>query len=258
MGVRVHLLAVPILLSLTGPASAAAAAATGVGGHCPPAHLPAARPLPATARAVADRRPVLLLAVGSALQAVHVGPAQTFPALTVELLRHAMSLPVELLLRDDPGATAADMVPALRRALTDRRATLVLWQTGTVDAARHVPPAAFGAALAEGVRLTQASGADLVLIDPLYSRLLQDRADLAPYEAQLAQAAQSSGVGLFRRNALVRQWVAGGALDMEAVPASGRARTLVALHDCLAAALAQQILAGANTDQPSSQADDNN
>jgi hypothetical protein len=209
------------------------------------------RPLPQTARALLSHEAIVVLAVGSALQPAHVRPDESFPGRTLQRLREAAAgANIDLRVRNTPGATAAEMLPLLRRELRAGSApTLLLWQTGTVDAAKRIAPAAFGAALQEGLRVAHDAGTDVVLVDPLYSRLLQDRADVVPYEEQFVRAAAAPGADLFHRHALTRQWVASGAIDIEAAAPVARSRTLIELQDCLARALARQIIAGATIGQ---------
>ncbi len=199
-----------------------------------------------TARALHPGGHLRILAVGSALVGPHLGADEAFPRRMVDTLRHlAPGVTVQLDMRSDRGATAAELVPILRTELDSHVYQLVLWQTGTVDAARKLRLQDFGRALADGVKTARAKGSDVMLIDPQFSRLLEERADLAPYEARIAQEARSPNTQLFPRFALMQHWVETGSLDVEKAPRDDRRATIVRLHECLADALAHAIVAGA-------------
>ena len=87
----------------------------------------------------------------------------------------------------------------------------MVWQTGTVEAVRRLPPEEFARTLDAGAEAARAAGADLVLVDPQYSRMLQSHTTLAPYRETMQQAARRHAAVLFRRFDLIRQWVEAGA-----------------------------------------------
>ncbi len=187
-----------------------------------------------------------LLAVGSATM-LGTGASEegSLPSEAAARLHAALpSTDIRLTLNIHRAATAADMLAALRSELALRHYPLVLWQTGTVEAARRLPPPEFERVLREGSRMVRAAGGDLILIDPQFSRLLETRADPAPYEAVFNAVAQEDGVTLFSRYGLIRQWVARGAIDLERAARKDRRRDGGILHACVARALARTILAG--------------
>jgi hypothetical protein len=141
--------------------------------------------------------------------------------------------------------TAALMATALRRALAGRKYQLVVWQTGTVEAVHKVPPEEFVRTLDEGAETVRAVGADLVLVDPQFSRMLQGHANLAPYLEAMQAVAKRQQALLFRRFDLVRHWVETGELDLESATKPDRVRTAALLNTCLGESLARTVLRGA-------------
>jgi len=87
--------------------------------------------------------------------------------------------------------------------------------------------------------------ADVVLIDPQFSRFLRANTDISPYESVLEQIAGMPGVTLFRRFDLTRAWVANDQIDPERVAPDQRDKTIALLNTCLGHALARYVLAGA-------------
>ncbi|HEX4369346.1 MAG TPA: hypothetical protein VH023_21095 [Rhodopila sp.] len=141
--------------------------------------------------------------------------------------------------------TADMMLPVLRDELTAHRYDLVLWQTGTVEAVHGLRPDMLHGVLQDGADAVDAAHADLVLIDPQFSRFLRANADLNPYETVLEQMADTQAVTLFHRFDLTQGWVTSGQVDLERVDRDQRDKTIALLNDCLGQALARYVLAGA-------------
>jgi hypothetical protein len=142
------------------------------------------------------------------------------------------------------GLTAGQMLDRLRAELPRKAYRLVLWQTGTVEAVGDMPPEDFYQSLADGAAAAQAAGADLVLIDPQYSRFLEGNANLAPYFQALQAAGTLPGVMLFHRFDTMHDWVAAGTFDLEHTARADRPAVAARLHACLARVLAKMLVAG--------------
>ncbi len=157
-------------------------------------------------------------------------------------------LTISLVVRGGRSLTAEDMLPLLRAGLDGpQRPQLVIWQTGTVDAARNVPPGQFNQSLSDGTDATIDAGADLILVDPQFSRFLQANADLPPYFGALRNAAALPGVALFPRFELMQSWSESGLLDLETAEPGDALRFAKTLHACLGTLLAEMVLDDAAT-----------
>jgi hypothetical protein len=201
---------------------------------------------------------------GLPIQILTGTPSKTaFPRTMAEALEAAVpGLHVTITVRAGRGLTAADQLRVLADTLkpgTLKPGTLkpdtlkpgtfqlVIWQTGTVEAVRNLPPSEFAQTLADGVTLAQQVGADIVLIDPQFSRFLQTNSDIEPYEDAFQQLGSIPGVLLFHRYDLMRHWVDDGRIDLERTPKTDRMRVIQQLHACLGAQLARFILAAARS-----------
>ena len=151
---------------------------------------------------------------------------------------------VDVTVQGGRGLTAADQLTLLDEALGKGKFELVLWQTGTVEAVRNLPPAEFATTLAEGAAQIDRGGADLILIDPQFSRFLQTNSNIEPYEQTFQQLSSVPGVSLFHRFDLMRAWVSDGHIDLERTPKPDRRRAVEQLHACLGNQLAKLILGG--------------
>jgi hypothetical protein len=143
------------------------------------------------------------------------------------------------------GMTAEDMLGPMRDALAKKQYRLVLWLTGTVDAVNSVPPDDFYEALADGAAAATNAGADLVLVDPQYSRFLEANANLEPYVNALRAVGALPGVALFPRFDIMKDWADNGAIDLERTPKSDRPAAAARLHACLGRELARMLVQGA-------------
>jgi hypothetical protein len=225
-----------------------AAAALASNARCPAAAslTTPARHLDRLAAALEAGGPVNILAVGSATTSGQDNSGNhAFPRLTAKSLQEALpGISLQLTVRGGIGMSAAEMLPLIGSALKEHRFQLVLWQTGTVEAVHGIPSASLRATLRAGADLVREAGADLVLIGPQFSRILSSRADLAPYEQALQEAARSPGVVLFDRLDLTRGWVEDGRVDLERAPKADRQAVLETLHGCVGGALERFLLTG--------------
>lgn len=171
---------------------------------------------------------------------------RAFPLQMAKAMRGTVpGLQVNITVRGGRSLLATDMLSLLRTELAAKHYDLVLWQTGTVEAVRNVPPSEFAQTLSEGADSVLAANANLVLVDPQYSRFLQTNSNIEPYELGFQQVAAMPGVILFRRYDLMRGWANDDQIDLERTPRSDRQRVSETLHACLGRHLAQLIVESA-------------
>lgn len=172
-------------------------------------------------------------------------PGASFPYKMQEALEAMRpGLHVQVTVKGARSMTADAMLEILRQELPAHHYDVVLWQTGTVEAVHGVRPDALRATLQEGADLAEQAHADMVLIDPQFSRFLRANADLSPYESVLQQITGNPGVTLFHRLDLTQTWVGSGQLDLERVGRDQRDKTITTLNICLGQALARFVLNG--------------
>ena len=199
------------------------------------------------AEAVAGHGPIDVLAVGSGTTVGQDGGGgKAFPHRMVAALRTALpGREIHLTLRGARGITAAEMLKLIDAELASQRFALVLWQTGTVDAMRGIPPDELRQTLEAGIASVRAKGADLILIDAQYAKAMEAKVNEAPYLQMLREAADTPGVLLFRRYDLMRSWAAEGRNNLENVRKADREQAVDALHDCIADVLVRFVSHGA-------------
>lgn len=136
--------------------------------------------------------------------------------------------------------TAEDAADALPKLLTERKPTLVVWQTGTVDAMRNVHADDFRIALETGLEALQKADADALLMNLQYSPRTETMISVAPYNDTMRLVAQQQDVPLFDRFGVMHHWNEAGDFDLFGTT---RDATLAKrVHDCIGRALALLIV----------------
>ncbi|HXA22118.1 MAG TPA: hypothetical protein VNW90_07445 [Acetobacteraceae bacterium] len=236
------------------PLPSGAASETGDVCGAPAEFITTAAPLGQLATAIAAGGPVAVLAVGSATTVGSVNTmglntsgtqGASYPWHMTRALEAALpGVKFALTVRGGRGMTAEQMLPLLDEALKHQHYSLVLWQTGTVEAVRGLRPDGLLEVLHTGAELVRDAGGDLVLVDPQFSRFLRANTDLDPYESVLQQVATMPGAAIFHRFDLMRTWANDGRIDLEHTQKADRDKALDELNECLGKALAQFVLSG--------------
>jgi hypothetical protein len=162
------------------------------------------------------RQPVrILLYATAAIPGSAVSAREAaYPFRFVETLRQRWpETQVELTTLSQPRTPADRMMSRLPGILAEYRPTLLVWQTGTVDAIRGVDVNDFGDALEAGIDTAEALGVDLVLIDAQYGGLAPTLGDFSPYLNYMEQIARGRDVLLFRRYDIMKHWSETGMVD---------------------------------------------
>jgi acyl-CoA thioesterase-1 len=145
------------------------------------------------------------------------------------------------------GMTAAEHARVLADLGPDFRPHLVIWQLGTVEAARGLSADEMADTVkvtAGHIRASRGQRTDVVLMDPQFSRFLRANADVELYRDRLKMAGAASGAQLFSRWTIMKYWSETERLDLERAPRGMRVTVADELHDCLARALVEFVLDG--------------
>jgi hypothetical protein len=138
--------------------------------------------LPKVAETVKSGHPLDILVVGSRSSTISTSEASAYPARLQAALKEKLpSVAVNLSVEIQTKKTAEEVAPSLVKLVEDKKPTLVVWQTGTVDAMRSIDPDDFRAAVDEGVVALQNAGADVVLMNLQYSPRTETMISVPPY-----------------------------------------------------------------------------
>ena len=157
-------------------------------------------PLPKVADAVKSGHPLDILVVGSRSSTINTSEASAYPARLQAALKEKLpSTAINVSVEIQSKKTAEEVASSLVKLVEDKKPTLVVWQTGTVDAMRSIDPDDFRAAVDEGVAALQKAGADVVLMNLQYSPRTETMISVPPYLDNMRVVAQQHDVPLFDR-----------------------------------------------------------
>ena len=164
--------------------------------------------LPKVADAIKSGRPLDILVVGSRSSTINVvGSRAPIPARMQAMLKEKLpAIAVNVSVELQAKKTAEDVAAGLGKLVEAKKPTLVIWQTGTVDAMRSVDPDDFRSAVDEGVAALQNAGTDVILMNLQYSPRTETMISAPPYLDNMRVVAQQHDVPLFDRFAIMRQW----------------------------------------------------
>ena len=159
---------------------------------------------------LAAGEPVVIIAFGSSSTAGFgaTSPEFNYPnRLAAQLHRQYPSADITVINRGQGGEDAPEMMKRLQTSVIDMHPDLVIWQVGTNAVLRNLDPAETIKLVEDGVARIQATGADLVLIDPQYSPRVNERAESAGKMINLLnKVAELRKVGIFPRFEVMRDW----------------------------------------------------
>ena len=201
--------------------------------------------LPKVADAVKSGRPLDILVVGSRSSTINTSDGSAYPSrlqamLTEKLPSVAVNVSLELQVKK----TAEEVASGLVKLVEGKKPTLVIWQTGTVDAMRSIDPDDFRGAVDEGVAALQNAGADVVLINLQYSPRTETMISATPYLDNMRVVAQQHDVPLFDRFAIMHHWHDAG--DFDLFSAAHGLELAKRVHDCLGRALSKFVVDAAH------------
>ena len=202
-------------------------------------------PLPKVTEAVKSGHPLDILVLGSRSSTINMSENSAYPGRLQAVLREKLpavtvNVSVELQAKKTAAEVAADVV----KLLDGKKPTLVVWQTGTVDAMRSVDPDDFRGAVDDGVTALQKTGADVILMNLQYSPRTETMISVPPYLDNMRVVAQQHDVPLFDRFAIMRQWNDSG--DFDLFSATHGIDLAKRVHDCLGRALSKFVIDAAH------------
>ncbi|MGY8707016.1 SGNH/GDSL hydrolase family protein [Bradyrhizobium sp. 18BD] len=202
--------------------------------------------LPKVAEAVKSGKPLEILVIGTGSTRIPASEDASYPARMQAILKEklAPTEAVHVSVEIQSKKTAEEAAGTFVKLMEAKRPTLVIWQTGTVDAMRSIDPDDFRGAVTEGVVALQQAGADVVLMNLQYSPRTETMISVPPYLDNLKVVAQEHDIPLFDRFAMMRQWSDQGQFDLFN-PAHGP-ELAKRVHDCLGRALAQFVVDAAH------------
>jgi hypothetical protein len=204
--------------------------------------------LPRVAEAIKGGRPLDILVLGSRSSTINASSdGSAYPGrLQVALKERLPAVAVNVSVEIQAKKTAEEVAAGIVKLMEGKKPTLVIWQTGTVDAMRSIDPDDFRGAVDEGVAALQNAGADVILLNLQYSPRTETMISAPPYLDNMRVVAQQHDVPLFDRFAIMRNWNDSG--DFDLFSASHGIDLAKRVHDCLGRALSKFVIDAAHLD----------
>ena len=143
-------------------------------------------------------------------------PAATYPAQLERMLRTTMprGARVDVVNRGIGGEDVDDMMIRLDRDVIASRPDIVIWQTGSNDALRHVPLDRFVAKTRAGIGAMQKAGITVALMEPQWCPALDKTGTVDGFRDAVRRIGAEMGVPVIRRADLMHDWIRSGLLTM--------------------------------------------
>ena len=202
--------------------------------------------LPHTTRAIRSGKNLVIVALGSSsTQGVGASDStHTYPALLAEDLRHRWpQLSVTMINKGIGGEMAFQMLARFERDVLPYHPQLVIWQTGSNQALRSMDIDGYAATIREGINRLKAAQADVILMDPQFAPSVIARPMHLQVVDVIAALAHEMKVPVFRRFAVMRQWVSSGEYRMDDIVSRDGLHMNDASYSCIARLLADSLAA---------------
>ena len=201
--------------------------------------------------ALSGQKRLRIVVVGSA-SSTGAGVSQPENAYPLQLeralARYLPEVRVSVVNKAERGAKAEAMVDRFARDVIPEKPTLVIWQTGTVEAVQSIDVDAFGETLVRGVDMLQSANIDVILMDMQYSPASLTLVNVGPYKDQMHWTAQEKDVLLFRRHdIMVRLWQ-DDVINLTSADRDVQRRNADLVHRCVGELLADMIVRATGVD----------
>jgi hypothetical protein len=239
------ILGVTVLAGLLAATAPARAQDTAQSCEVPDYLLTSESALPRVAEAVKSGHSLDVLVIGSKSSTINTAEASAYPARLQAMLKEKLpSLAVNVSVDMEATKTAEEVAANMVKLVEGKKPTLVIWQTGTVDAMRSADPDDFRGAVDDGIAALQNAGTDVILMNLQYSPRTETMISAPPYLDNMRVVAQQHDVPLFDRFAIMRQWNDSG--DFDLFSTSHGIDLAKRVHDCLGRALSKFVIDAAH------------
>ena len=197
--------------------------------------------LAGVSRAVKEKQQLDIAIIGTGSSTLAGPEGKAYPARLEAVLKQRLpNVEVRVSTHAAVRQTAADMWQEVKKVLHEQKPTLIVWQTGTVDAMRGIEPDEFGSVLNHAVEKIRAAGTDVILMNMQYSPRTETMIAAGPYAENMRWVSQQRNVPLFDRLGIMRHWSDTGLFDFYTPTKAFVVAQKV--HECIARALAAQII----------------
>jgi hypothetical protein len=197
--------------------------------------------LPKISEQLRRHQPVVIVVIGGASTA-GTSPDSSYPYfLEAALRKRHPGQNIIVINKGVAGQTTEQMAARFPKDVYTAKPSLVIWETGTVDAVRGEDVDAMAQAVTDGLGDIENHGAEAMLVDMQYNPSTVSVINFEPYLDALHQAADQHNVYLFKRYDLMKYWIDAGEFDFINVPKEKRLSLAREFYACLGERLADAI-----------------
>jgi acyl-CoA thioesterase-1 len=210
-------------------------------------------PLSKTAKALAAGSEVVIVTLGgtSSLGSAAGGPSFSWPSrLATALAGRFPAARIKMVNLAKPRQTAREAADRLAREVLPLKPTLVIWETGTMEAVRGTGVDDFRETVQAGIDELRAAGIEVVLMNAQFSRDTDAMIHFAPYLGAVRELADANEVAVFHRYGLMRRWAESGVMDLRTRESEERRRLAARVYDCIGRAMADFLARGGAAAEP--------
>lgn len=174
------------------------------------------------------------------------GPAMTYPAQLDRLLNEPSRRGprVGVVNRGIGGEAIDDMVGRLQADIIARKPDLIIWQVGSNDPLRGIPPDHFESELRRGLATIRAAGIEVVLLEPQWCPKLSTVDARNQFIDLVRKVGAGEKVAVVRRYDLMQDWIAHGLVTEKGLIGPDGLHMTDRGYTLLAAAMAEEISGG--------------
>lgn len=200
--------------------------------------------LPHVAERLRRHQKLTIVAIGGASTAGAAAgsPDLAYPQrLQLALAAFYPEVAVNVVNKGVPRQLAQQMVERFPKDVFDEEPSLVVWETGTVDAVRGAEIDELATALQAGIDLVKNRAIDILLVDMQFSRRTSTLINFDQYLQAVHRAGEVNEVYVFPRFAMMRYWSEQKLFNFDEVADDERARLAAKVYDCIGHKLAEAI-----------------
>ncbi len=201
-------------------------------------------PLPRLAKRMKTSEPLTIVVMGSG-SAAGSGTSRkdaAFPARFEVRFQKAFDKPkTRLVVLAATGQTAPMSYARIAKEVVPLKPALVIWQTGSADAARGIPVMEFGMALERGIGELREQGIDVLLVDGQFGPRASLLVNTDGYRESVRWNTRRYDLPLFKRYDTMQYWWSHDVFDLDATAKASQLDTADRIHDCVAALLVRVI-----------------
>ena len=206
-----------------------------------------------TTKALTGGREVVIAVLGGAstVGLAAGGPALAWPArLSSVLAARFPSARIKVVNLAVARQTAKGAAERLVRDVLSLKPTLVIWETGTMEAVRGIDVDEFRETVQAGINELRAAGTEVVLMNMQFSRETDAMIQFGPYLIAMRELAEANDLPLFRRRGIMRHWAESDLLDLRARDDAKRRQLAAKLYDCIGRVMADFVTRGVSAAKP--------